>query len=655
MATDDARGELFKMLYADRWFAHEWLFEKRHAQKSPPFHHEMVADWHGKQRRILHMVFRGGAKSSRAEEAIIIKERFKEFKYGLIVSSSLDLAAQRLHAIRYEYEQNERLDAIFGNPIGPIWGAEQLMTSQDVLIQAMGKGQSLRGRKHLDQRPDLLLVDDLEEYNDVRTEKAREETLRWFNFDLLPALDPNAKIIVLATPLDRHALPMELRYTGLWKSRKIPWYYYDKTGSKVASWPERFPLEVIEAKEDEAQRAGQMRSYRAEYLCEAEAPEDKPFKAEMFRIVPRVRTWQPVYCMFDPARTTKSASAMTGFAAWTWEGPKLIVWDSWQRPLMPNEIIQAIFDAQEDFSPVVLGFEEDGLNEWAMQPIRQAQTDRRITLPIEAQKAPPGKIDFIKALQPYFHAREVEFAQPLPELEKALEGFPSGKIDAPNALAYALKMRPGLSVYTAFGSLNVAEDLAPTTSETAWLCVNATRTLTVGVLAQFLDGALRVYADWVSEGEASQALEAIVSQANQVAGQGVRVSAGPLHFDRWNNVGVTQAADRFGARVTPTVSPEQGRVVLRDLLQREVRGVPMVVVSMRARWCLNGFMGGYCYPITKQGLPASYPKEGRYRVVMEALESFCGLSQARSTGEGEYVTNAVTPGGQAYRSALVRR
>jgi hypothetical protein len=59
-----------------------------------------------------------------------------------------------------------------------------------------------------------------------------------------------------------------------------------------------------------------------------------------------------------------------------------------------------------------------------MQPIRAEQAKRGIMLPIDDQKAPVGKIDFIKGLQPFFNAREVEFVKPLPELQAQLLGFP---------------------------------------------------------------------------------------------------------------------------------------------------------------------------------------------------------------------------------------
>jgi hypothetical protein len=79
-----------------------------------------------------------------------------------------------------------------------------------VCIQAFGRGQALRGVKHLDMRPDFCFCDDLEEEEHIRTAEARQETLRWFMREPIPVLDKNGRIRVNATPLDRDALPMVL-------------------------------------------------------------------------------------------------------------------------------------------------------------------------------------------------------------------------------------------------------------------------------------------------------------------------------------------------------------------------------------------------------------------------------------------------------------
>jgi len=99
----------------------------------------------------------------------------------LIIGSSFDRAADRLRAIKHELETNELLIEIYGDLRGSTWGVERLVLANGACAQAFGRGQSLRGVKHLDIRPDLVFADDVEEDEHVRTPEARQLTLNWFS------------------------------------------------------------------------------------------------------------------------------------------------------------------------------------------------------------------------------------------------------------------------------------------------------------------------------------------------------------------------------------------------------------------------------------------------------------------------------------------
>ena len=388
-------------------------------------------------------------------------------------------------------------------------------------------------------------------------------------------------------------------------------------------------------------------------MCEAEAPESKPFKKEMLKIEPRVRTWQAVYSMTDPARTVRATSATTGHAVWSWIGPRLVIWDAWGKRLMPNEITDALFQTYEEFHPVHVGIEEDGLNQWLLQPIRMEMVKRGISIPLKPMKAPRNKTDFIRSLQPFFHAREVEFAKPLPDLQDQLLSFPTGEIDAPNALAYALKMRPGAPIYDDFGPKHIIEGMTPLTGHPVWLCLNATHSMVTAMVVQVINGKVRIYADYVREGDAASCIDEIVSLAMLEAGAGLRCIGGPKHFDQYNNVGLRQALKRARIELQRGSPETSGRPYLTSLLQREKQSVPMVAISDAAVWTLNAFSGGYARGLLKQGQLADYAEEGEYRVLMEGLETFVGRLAAGDPDAKDDVKNyAITPDGRRYVSTL---
>lgn len=705
MASDltsvDPRAEILATFKADRPLAHRVLFNHRHGNASPAFHDELIADWASDDVGVLQMVFRGGGKSTLAEEGIALGACFREFKHALLVGSSLDKACQRLHSIRYELETNTELSRLFGALEGRIWSVDQLELSNGVLIQAIGKGQSLRGFKHLAQRPDYLLIDDLEDRNDVRTEERMQASWQWLMFDLLPAMAQGEyRARMLATPMHPDAVPMRLEREGEWRVRKVPIYYQDEEGQRRSSWPDRFPLTIAEAiarrvgvqkaiergelradtpvprKEDSIEfienrsaLGGHMRDFNCEYLVSAESPLEKPFKREMIRIAPQFLGWAPVNVMFDPARTTNVKSARTGYAAWSWIGSRLVVWESWGKYLAPDQIIEAIFQAGGcEPSPgyermcgpfdclVHLGVEEDGLNQWLLQPVRKGQVERGITLPLRALKAPVGKLDFIKSLQPYFNAREVEFAQSMPDLESELLSFPHGsKRDVPNALAYALKMRMGRPIYADFTAAHVAEELEPNQDAPAWLAMNATRAITTAALMQVVEGGLRIYADWVTEGDpVEQARNVLDSARLAYRGHSLTLVAPPQHFDRYSNVGLAAAVKPAALeKGTDPAEHAKGRDHIRDLLTRQIRGLPALMVAGKARWTAAAFSGGYAHVELKHGALAEYAHEGVYRTLTEGIESLAGLvRRGQVAEEDDRPYNAETPSGVPYRSMI---
>lgn len=651
----DARAEIILKLGRDRRLAHRALFKSRHPQATPPFHAELVDLWHGGYERVLTEVFRGGGKSTLAEEAIVLQAVFKEFSNCVILGESEARAVERLVSVKHEFEHNDALIELFGDQQSEKWGEKKIVLKNGVCIQALGTGQSMRGTKHLDKRPDMAFGDDMEGEENVATPDARRKFAQWFMRVVVPAMDRYCRIRIAGTRLDPDSFIVHLQNSPDWKSVKIPWEHMDENGERAATWPERFPLSFIDQKKREFIQAGDLQGYMQEYMCEAADPATRIFTADLFRIEPVVRTWQAVYAMIDPARTVNKNSASTGVAIWSWTGAKMTVWDAYGRMWRPNEIIDDVFRIQEVYSPVVIGVEEDGLNEFIMQPLRQEQVKRGVTVPLQALKAPKGKIDFIKGLQPFFKAGEVVWDKDLPDLRAQLLSFPTGLIDVPNALAYALKLRPGFPMYEEFGVYHIVEDLRPHRGSLCYLAVNAAASCTTGVLCQFVEGSLHVLGDWVREGDAGATLEGIVKEAQLVAGKEVRLIAGPDHFQVRDQFGLKPAAARIPKGIDRGGPVARGRAEIRDLLARRAKQVPAVQVSTAARWTLNGMSGGYCRSVTKAGVLSEFAEDGAYKTLLEGVEAFASLLATGYAEDGDSPAKyAYTAAGRRYISALAR-
>lgn len=650
----DQHEELFSRLYLDRVLAHEVLFSHRHTNKTRDFHREMILDWHDKSvAKSVDMVFRGGAKSTIAEEAVLIRAGYREFKNGLVIGETHDRACERVHAIKREIESNENLATLFGDLRGSTWADGEIILSNGVRIMALGRGQALRGIKFEDIRPDAIFCDDVETIDSVSDKDRREKTRRWFFADLLPACDPSAFVRVAATPLDNDALAVRLLEAPGWKHKVLPIEYIDAEGQRAATWPDRFPLAAIDELKDTFIKQGMYADFEREYMCITTSSRSKTFKPDDIKIDPRIRTWQAAYAMFDPARTTNAKSATTGYAAWSWIGQKLVVWDAWGRQLLPNEIVNEVFNCALDpiIPPVWIGVEEDGLNEFLLQPIRTEQVKRGISIPFRALRAPKGKLDFISALQPYFKSRQVEFAKELPDLRDQLLGFPTGRIDVPNALAYALKLKPGAPIHDNFNYRHVSEGLRRVQGTRPWLAVGALDHGVGAAIVQYADGVLYVIADWFREGRPVDVLPNIIREAQLEVSQPLVAVFPPRDFAKYNNRGAVQVARTVPVEVQSGGEIDQGSGVLADLLTRERKGFPAVRISSNATWTLNGLAGGYCRYITKSGVLEAKPEPGPYAAVLQAIESFVGLTETGFTQDREDIGYDYTNTGRRFVSA----
>ena len=646
--------------------AHAVIFGARHTDATPAFHREIITDWHSHVPNVGTMAFRGAAKSTLAEEALCIEACFGWVQNVLVLGESEQRAVDRLRTIKHIFETNDYLQALFEIGPGDIWTEAKVTLSNGIILQAYGRGQSLRGVKHLDTRPDMIFFDDIVDKESVATPEARAKTMEWFTSTVMPSRGKNARMRMAATPLHPEALaPTLVNAEKSWLFKTYPIMYRDADNAWAPTWPARFPMGAVMKIKADLEEIGRAEDFTQEYMCQARNPATQTFTADMFRVEPTPRSWHAVYAMYDPARTTHKKSATTGKVVWSWVGRKLVIWDASAERWMPDEIVDDIFKVDDEYRPVAIGVEETGLNEFLLQPVRTRQVQKGHTVPLRALHAPKGKLDFIRALQPYFRAGDVVFARELPDLRNQLLGFPSGAIDAPNALAYALKMRAGAPVYDGFNGEHIVEDLEPLTRSPLWLAVNSDGRVTTAALCQLHRGRLSVIADWMAEGDPGTALADIVMEASaetpvtrQTVGKllsptlsrtPVRLVAPPRHWDLYGGVGLRQAARKVPADVQRGGEIGQGREELRALFRKPSHGEPSVAVSSAAGWTLRAFSGGFA-----RGLDSAEPEDNSYRVLMEGIECFTAMLRGVGVAVDTNVNYDYTPAGQKFISARAR-
>ncbi|WP_317899434.1 hypothetical protein [Aurantibacillus circumpalustris] len=98
----------------------------------------------------------------------------------LLVSHNETNAIELLTPLKLEFETNLRLINDFGNQVNPgSWEAGKIVTLNGCSFRALGAGQSPRGSRNQEARPDLIIVDDIDTEELCRNTRRLDELWEW--------------------------------------------------------------------------------------------------------------------------------------------------------------------------------------------------------------------------------------------------------------------------------------------------------------------------------------------------------------------------------------------------------------------------------------------------------------------------------------------
>lgn len=179
---------------------------------------------------------RGGAKTTRVTKGyslFCVCENLERFI--AVVKDTHTQAVEDVVAIRDEIESNESIEEryphVFGR--GPVWRDDRIETKNGVCIQAFGSGSKIRGRTFNEYRPTLIIIDDLENDDNVLTDKQRNRTWNWLMRAALPAGNKDTNVLYAGTALHRSDALQRLKATPGWLVETFP---------SIIRWPDNMKL-----------------------------------------------------------------------------------------------------------------------------------------------------------------------------------------------------------------------------------------------------------------------------------------------------------------------------------------------------------------------------------------------------------------------------
>lgn len=410
-------------------------------------------------RKALILAPRGFGKTSITQLGFAAKRiLFKESRYLVPISCSSMQAVTQTEALKRELLSNTMVRRVFGENLkGEAFGKDQWVTSTGVCIMPRGSGQQVRGLLYNDYRPDLIIIDDLEDSESVRSEEQRLKQREYLYTDVLLSVDTKAnedwRVVMIGTLLHEDALTaniMEEYEAAIKAGRKPEWHVVHLSlcdAEYHSNWPDAYTDQQVKEMA-ELYRSRNMLDCFAREMMNLPVSGESNFKKEYFKYYEEgdLTTEKGILnlVLVDPAKTTSETACDTALVVVGVDVDKhrLFVREVINGHLHPDEQYDMAFQLVKRWRAVALGWEVTGLNEFVTYPLKNAMAEKGIIVPLVELKAKGKKEERIAALLPFyrqglvFHNRSCSL-----NLEMQLLSYPrSKKWDIMDALAYVVEM-----------------------------------------------------------------------------------------------------------------------------------------------------------------------------------------------------------------------
>lgn len=455
--------EFFCRTYLPHYFKaessafHDWVFSNLPGK---------IAE--GKGHQINISAPRGEAKSTLVTQALTLYCVCRSLKHFIpIVMDSSDQATTMLEAVKVELESNPRLTMDFpqATDAGRVWNAGVILTANNIKIQAFGSGKKMRGIRHGAYRPDLVILDDIENDENVSNPKQRDKLESWLKKTVMPLGPPDGSldIVYLNTLLHYDSVANRVHKNPLWLSVKfkaiMQWpdrmdlwqrfeeiflnegeakadsYYAEHKAlmdkGAVVSWPSMRPLLKLMKL-----RAADHHAFDCEYQNDPSNQDEAYFPKLEFWVQPS-RDWV-FYGTCDPSlgknnKGRDPCAILVG--GYDRVSGILDVVEAQVARMVPMLQIQRIIDLQREYKCLVWGVESVQFQEFFRQQLITESGKQHMTVPARALIPHTDKELRIQSLSPYVASARIRFSPRQIVLLEQLRHYPEADHDdGPDAL-----------------------------------------------------------------------------------------------------------------------------------------------------------------------------------------------------------------------------
>jgi hypothetical protein len=249
-------GQIRRLLQVDAEFFVEFFLADQLDMPVPEFHKEIWSLLTGTaMERVLLAIPRDHAKTTLAKLCVIWYWLFTPHRFAVYLSNTSTIAKGAAKDI-IGFLKNPNFVTVFGNvkvtkesETEGLWQFELDLGHGKVkncILRAIGQGQQMRGINIDNQRPDIAVIDDVEDNENTESEFLQKKLDKWMFGPFLKALARRKKILWLGNMLQKTSLLARLSRNPRWNPVVFGSLIKDSvSGAMRPLWPEKWSVAAL--------------------------------------------------------------------------------------------------------------------------------------------------------------------------------------------------------------------------------------------------------------------------------------------------------------------------------------------------------------------------------------------------------------------------
>ena len=444
-----------------------------------PLHYQMLEKMDSGHPKVVIAAPRGIGKTSMVLYGLCSRHiLFETKKFIVFLSNSADNAMIQTDSLKHELLSNLEVRKFFGSvktkriesEYEEQFSKKAWVTTGGTLVLPRGAGQQIRGLLYHGHRPDLIVIDDLEDKGEIANDSIRKKNKEWFFSDVTKCIsryDKDFNFVYIDTLKHEDALLQDLLENKTWTGLHLS--VCDDEYNSLA--PSFMTTEEIKSEVEEHKANGTLDIFYREMRNIPVASETANFKPENFRYFTEGVKQLTCYSdpedssktetvdienlinvvIVDPAKEVQIQNADTAIVGIGVDrtSKKIFIRDIVAGKFYPDQIYKEAFQMVFRLKAFVLAVEVTSLHQFISQPFENEMRVQNVFAQYVELKAVASKQERIACLAPYYRNNYIYHAKgKCDKLESQLMGFPRSKLwDIMDAEAYIVKLMDDLAIY----------------------------------------------------------------------------------------------------------------------------------------------------------------------------------------------------------------